>query len=358
MRKIILLLSIFILLSASCRKEDKFLVIDAGKIITGEKLAPITDLTQDIGVIPLETTDESYIESIYRISLHNENIFVTNIRRNLLEFNSNGKFKQQIGRIGRGPGEYSNIIYHEINRENDEILLMGTGILNIYSKDGEFKHNLEPANHLQVYTVANNHIFYMAHANYGERVVDLVEIRNMKNEFITGIKNRAPGGNMAYFPIITSDNDGVYYKEELSDTLYRIDPVSLDVNPVGVIDFGERGFTHEVFNYDSMEKWGDLYRLERFWVNDDYFIFSLQKELIEPQFRSFVYHIKDEKFYELKIGEIPLSLMDYYDNEIVAYAEAVTICSNLDTINDDNILETFSVVNEDSNPVIFKIRLQ
>lgn len=78
----------------------------------------LSEIATEIEYIKLETGPDCYIgsgNSIYLVS--SEYIFVFNQRR-LLQFDINGNFIRQIGKIGRGPGEFISIKGIDIDQKN------------------------------------------------------------------------------------------------------------------------------------------------------------------------------------------------------------------------------------------------
>jgi len=72
-------------------------------------VASYSDIFSSIKYIPLETTSECLIGQIEHIELFNDTIYVLDSReaKSILLFNLSGKFVQKIGKVGKGPGEWS-----------------------------------------------------------------------------------------------------------------------------------------------------------------------------------------------------------------------------------------------------------
>lgn len=88
--------------------------------------------------IPLETTENNLIGDIHRIEVFDSLIFLLdNKQRKLLVFNINGKFVQQIGNNGNGPGGYVYPMNFFINKNKKIITIadVGQNMLLNYSLD-------------------------------------------------------------------------------------------------------------------------------------------------------------------------------------------------------------------------------
>ncbi len=90
--------------------------------------------------IALETTDESLIENISKIEIVDSLIFIQNTNTRILVFDLNGKFKRQIGSQGRGVGEYNYIQSFYVDSLRNQIVLVNIGQDNllVYNYNGEF----------------------------------------------------------------------------------------------------------------------------------------------------------------------------------------------------------------------------
>ena len=68
----------------------------------------VEDLFDRIEVVPLETNDSSLIYFIYNSCVSDSDIYVQDFRAMVVyRFGADGKFRNRIGRIGQGPGEFS-----------------------------------------------------------------------------------------------------------------------------------------------------------------------------------------------------------------------------------------------------------
>ena len=80
-------------------------VVDIGKVFNKNIPLNLSEIATGIDYIPLEFTEDCALGDIYNILIHGDNILLLSEKQVYL-FDRQGKFKQQIGRIGEGPGEY------------------------------------------------------------------------------------------------------------------------------------------------------------------------------------------------------------------------------------------------------------
>ena len=90
---------------------------------------------------------EGYLNTIRDVKVTDDYIFVlTSDDDRMLVFDKDGWFVRQIGRKGRGHGEYINAQAFDILPEKEEIYICGqfADDINIYSFSGEFKKKISP----------------------------------------------------------------------------------------------------------------------------------------------------------------------------------------------------------------------
>jgi len=112
------------LLATSCsqREHGGYLTID----LINRKSLPIehislSDISESIQIIPLETNDSVLVGRISEIKLESNKLYI-HASNGVFVFDSNGKFLNMVGSKGRGPREYVYLI--DIFPENDVIWLI------------------------------------------------------------------------------------------------------------------------------------------------------------------------------------------------------------------------------------------
>ena len=134
----IFFITLLICLNLSCKKEHKTGSIDIDQtnyktIVIRENLDELftkegfRDLSIDslirkesVEFIKLETSRESLLGNLGSVFIEDSSyIVVDGALKNIVKFSKKGKFKQKIGGIGRGPGEYSDnmsAVYNKYNK--------------------------------------------------------------------------------------------------------------------------------------------------------------------------------------------------------------------------------------------------
>lgn len=120
-------------------KED----IDLRAIGDWTRTTDLDSLCTEITFIPLETSDSCLITSASILGIDEENILIAD-RWGFFRFDTKGHFLNQIGKRGKGHGEYQNVtaMYYDTKRK---IVSIGTGSgeINKYRLDGTFVEKIK-----------------------------------------------------------------------------------------------------------------------------------------------------------------------------------------------------------------------
>ena len=85
---------------------------------------PLSDIINECEVIPLETNEKSLFESVYHVGISDNYIAVHSRGRLPIKlFSRDGKFIRDIGKIGRGPGEFNSLYGIQLDEAANRIYL-------------------------------------------------------------------------------------------------------------------------------------------------------------------------------------------------------------------------------------------
>lgn len=103
----------------------------------------LSDFIENISYVPLATTQECLVDINPKVLVTKDFILVNNVTRSLLFSRKTGAFIREIGKYGRGPGEYRNTFgfFNEITLSYYYIGWNGNLIK--YSLDGAFRGNIK-----------------------------------------------------------------------------------------------------------------------------------------------------------------------------------------------------------------------
>lgn len=139
---IIIVILVFEGCKDSKQKEDIMVLCSYPheQTILVEDLTPYIDSVQ---VIPLETTEKSFITHVEKILLTPDRKMIVLHSTGILLFNNNGIFLFQIGKVGRAPGEYQKIY---------DICLDGKYLLAVDYNNDVLKYSLDDGRFIQKIT--------------------------------------------------------------------------------------------------------------------------------------------------------------------------------------------------------------
>lgn len=300
-----ILLSILLLLSCTRNKSEK---TNASTDVQNSELytIPVTDLKFQMDVSPyiknikyvkLEMTDESMIGDICSMEAFEDKLYILDdVTRNVYVFSIEGDFLFVLNKVGQGPGEYAQIDFFSIDRNERQMIVADLVSYNIlrYDLDGNFVSKQKVNYQLDgIYPIEDKSL--IALTNYND---NSDKIENQHNIiFLDSISNITSG----YFPYpskdisklrfsISSTNAGFYYGENscnyfnrFQDTVYSVSYNTLI--PKYVFDFGDKQFDQSYWVKDInllkdyIEK-GEYLTLERMNETDDYLFYDVGPMMI------------------------------------------------------------------------------
>lgn len=284
----------------------------------------ISDLASDIRYVKLETNPDCMLDLILKVVTDQDLIFIhshTNPSGYLFIFSNTGKFIRQIGKQGRGPGEYSSISDFTIDRINKRIYLLDSmGNLFIYSFSGEFinKENIKSRPSSIVYF--NKQLFFLQcwptyFQNNGMALT--IKDLNHKKSDVTLLNRRyikfdKTKQNVLYYPNHTftaqADNS-ITLLECKFDTLYSISAEG-DIQPKYVIDLKNKMPQNLFFinEYDdAIKKYGNYDQI----IETSQYIFL--KVLHKSEFYLYLYNKTDGKLLKQNTNKLTQYIYNDYD---------------------------------------------
>ena len=327
----------------------------------------LSELAENVKCIPLETTDSCIIDRIIKVKTMEGKIYISDTYH-VFQFNANGGYIKQIGRKGRGPGEYQLIYDFCLNRLNGTInLLTSTGIIQFDENNNfiksvpvvGFPHNIETIDNLIYITKeyvdvksASGHQNISWLYKYSNNL-ELLDSINISNVTITKV--------FAFHQPLTfnfslSLNNIFFYQPNfliepiIRDTLYRFHNDSFE--PYFRFDFGEEeaefikqqriedGFPYKKLNILNMYKASDYIFMEYNIDSKSYFGFYNQQNKV---YYNTISGLDDDIYKTGKIIPRPLN-----DSEFQMYFRKYAY----------EVQDIIKNVSENDNPIIFLIKLK
>lgn len=266
MKKILLGFCIFLSLAGCAEKKPlgKYAVIDIANSIGEYQKVYCSDFFSSIELIPLETKKNSLIGNYPFVLFHDDLIFIcSNVVqgippvRELYVFNRSGKFLNQIGKTGGGPGEFNSIHDFFLNQDKSTIYIADyTNILE-YKFDGTFirsfrKPNMDGGN-LSECTYAGDNLF-VGQINYNGKDKYKYCLFDQNGNtvqcfpsrfFYDKVKASVSTYEGALYPIRVDNR--LYLKDFVNDTLYLL---ADNLHPAYVFDCGKYSISEEELIHD------------------------------------------------------------------------------------------------------------
>ena len=278
--RLIIISCFYILLFASgCWKKNSpraLSVIDIGSNIKNMQKLDISQFSDKILYQPLENRIENPLScNGIMIPVFSEKYILDSDGRICILYDNAGQFLRQIGKQGRGPGEYSNIV--SVFLIDEKIYIQDYYNLIEYKIDGTYikKYNncfiINKEYPLQTAIMLNDSIFFGIIDNISGHDEFKALILNKKGNVELYYKNyiffNLNGVCWAKTPVMSNFHwfeNKLFFKESLNDTLFKVDD-KYRLTPVNEFNLGEykepvteRG---KQWNLETLASYIDLYNI-------------------------------------------------------------------------------------------------
>ena len=117
--------------------------IDLTSALTSNaKTIKLSEIASKVEYIFLETTNECLLDDIKKLIIDDSLLFISDSKQ-LLIFSNSGKFIVNVGEIGRGPGQYANILDFSIDVMKDRIFVLDRYLQKVvcYDYNGKYQYD-------------------------------------------------------------------------------------------------------------------------------------------------------------------------------------------------------------------------
>lgn len=341
--------------------------------------------------IALETNDACLIESIRKIVIADSLIFVQDANSRILTFDLSGKFKRQIGLQGRGVGEYHYICSFYVDSLRNQVVLVNIGQDNLlaYNYNGEFVQEINLGERIKKSSWGvDSTLFDYSESFIGIEMVNdscAVALHNLYQDFdyhftvlnlnamevVGGVKQEFEFSSLQgsaagmYF----SSAKTPYFCVDYSDTIYRyVAPYTFE--PAYLITSSKKRLDRETLNswygMDNLQLFrkvssegysrgvlmmmtSDSYLLAHY-LDGDY-----QYRVVVDLYDNSVTKTNLSYFAETDRAYLPFSFQSTYGDGFVAIIKPMDMvkCVNDDFVKGHEDLNIIcKSINEDDNPII------
>ncbi len=196
-------------------------------------LSKLSDIVESIRIIPLETNISCFIKTALVIYVGRNSVLIITSNGPFYRFSTDGKFLNNIGAIGKGPGEYISLYGMTASEESSRVNVRSWQMRKIleYSFDGKPIREIPFANGVNTGAILDsNRILFTSNVDYEVRIINALNGDTLKY-FKTSPQ---PG---LWMPFLSGNPSmGFYYSALGRDTVWKIDADSL--RPKIICDFG------------------------------------------------------------------------------------------------------------------------
>ena len=367
----------FVVLSlsfVSCRNEKNKAVINSeGQLVLNFEAQSSSSFFSDrifgkVEMTPLETAEKCLVgaEPVI-IILDTHHFFIQDYQQQVIfRFDRTGRFINQIGRLGKGPGEYVAILNYDVNPMDNVVeILAPAGQIMRYSYDGTFISNQNYDTSLISFIKTGTHYWFYTHKITGkDRLMKISEDGTVIAEFLPSKTDWIPIQERNF----EQCGNMITFRETFSHTVYRI----IDEGPIETakIDFGKYAIPKNMYDRDltaayhelTNKGWAMIHKvLENeqfvyifFYVRqtnkpDDYYHWLINKKTGSSVLQKFS---PDNLIYDMMKESKALTV----DNKLIFMADAQMLkaCTDPFFSNANSIRESLS---EESNPVIISLQI-
>ncbi len=219
-------------------------IIDIEKNIDNVKELPVSLIAKNLEYIPLETKKNCLLRKVSKLVFTDSFIFVSDFNK-LLQFNRKGKFIRQIGKNGKGPGEYVYVMSFDIDYYSNQVYIMDySPRIEVFDFSGNYIRQFDRSKIISYQFLGfdkDKLIFHFANMpkHYDPTEVSLMITDTKGNplkEFKNYKKRKSKPGIMVSESPLYSYNNKFYFMEFLNDTLFSVEEDKL--KPYAIIKLG------------------------------------------------------------------------------------------------------------------------
>jgi len=249
----------------------------------------LSEIAKQVKYIKLETNEKCVIAWIKKLLIDGENVFIAShqgVVSRLFLFSSDGKFINEIGSPGRGPGEFSTVLDFTLNKVKRIIYILDTsGKIFLYDYSGKYLNTLKLDTRPTSILYSNEALFlFTAWPDYGFNKGYGIEIKqlagNKKDIFLLNREQiKAPkqqqGVMVDHNYFYGVDKDGIIcFLDAKFDTLYHIDP-NYEIKPKMLINLIKK-MPRDLFTVEESLEARKTHNLaSRYIIAGNYIFFSL-----------------------------------------------------------------------------------
>lgn len=198
--------------------------------VKGEEIVRLDSIIGETRIVPLETKTESLIGSVQKIIFRNDKFYLFDIYRSknaIHIFDLTGKHIRTLSRIGRGPGEYRDIMDFDVDDSGNIFLLNASGgNIIVYNEQLNFTVSISPPIYLCSFCLFNNSIIGIVdRTGYRNPTKHLLFVLNMDGTIINSYFpfEQITGGKASVQDHLVVRNHDLFINLPYFETIFSMD---------------------------------------------------------------------------------------------------------------------------------------
>lgn len=280
--KITLLLLVFLLtLQCSVDKKNSNKTIDIEANINNFKGLKLSEIAKEIEYIPLQTDSTNVLDHIQTMDISDKYIFINDGINACFLYDRNGKYLFQIGRKGKGPGEY--IFPGNVKISGEHLFIAFRKNVLVYNAFNQFVTRIDVKTELANVAFNDNFIpvsdsLIACHIRnstgdekYRVGIYDLKSraVQSFTNYYTFNLLKPSASGADANAQFYYADNQ-LSYKERFNDTIFRIENMkgTYKIKPAFNFHLGKYKYPENFRSLEPIKSMNDISNY--IWIEDLY----------------------------------------------------------------------------------------
>lgn len=354
---------LFFLFSCNSNKSDlSYYRLDIGREMSvgAKKNITLDDIAELTRIIPIETNDSTLLSYASFVAVLDDKIVVCDRTKLLFVEKDGGKVTNILHQEGNGPGEYIAIGNVTLDKSNNDLYLfdIDKGMMMLYDSDLKYKKTLK-ANFMSSMQILDDGNFLITYSPLYKSEF-CVGIYDKEWHLIQNLIHRTHNPKefrVMPFNFIRNFNDGFYFSENHTDTIYNIANNSkspflvLDKRNYKMpIDLAKQYYTKrhsKYFDEGPAVLVNRYYFMEGTYNMGIYFdIWDIKKQ--ELIYRNIMTENNKSRFIPVKVNEVTIDVWPSFVNGNYMYC----------LLNIDTATKILPSIPEDANPVILEFKIK
>ena len=206
----------------------------------------LEELIKEIKVVPLETTDESLLDDIYKIIVTDSNIYIHDRLKGggVAIFDQNGRFIKRLSH-GQGPGEIYRLYDVSYDSEKRELVLYQHPFLLFYTSNGKFiEQKRLPFGFYNFHVIPDGYVFKTLHPGGNQHLGKFKDYTLLVTDKNFKLKSAALPfyfGHISYIGYNYLYNNYTFnVTQNLVDTIYQYTSTTNQLDSKFVLNFKDK----------------------------------------------------------------------------------------------------------------------